>query len=54
MINQFTSDRGESAADALQFEAEQGRAMQILTPAETAHVSGGFWLLYWLLEREAH
>ena len=54
MVNQFTSDRGESAAGALEFDGEQGHAVQILTPAETAQVSGGFWLLYWLLLQDAH
>lgn len=54
MTNLFTSDRGEPAADALKCEAEQGHAMHVLTPAETAQVSGGVWLLYWLITQPAY
>ena len=54
MINSFTRDRGELAADALEFEGEQGHNMQVLTSAETAQVSGGVWLLYWLLTQPAY
>jgi hypothetical protein len=54
LTNLFTSDRGEPAADALNFEGEQGRTMQVLTPAETAQVSGGVWLLYWLITQPAY
>jgi hypothetical protein len=54
MTNSFTSDRGEPAADAVKFEGGQGYAMQVLTPAETAEVSGGIWLLYWLLTQPAY
>ena len=54
MINQFTSDRGEPAAGALEVDGAQGHAVQILTPAETAQVSGGFCLLYWLLLQDAY
>ena len=54
MNNPFNSGRGEPATDAHKFEGEQGNAMQVLTPAETAQVSGGVWLLYWLLTQPAY
>jgi hypothetical protein len=54
MTNRVKSDRGEPAADALSFEGEQGHGIQVLTPAETAEVSGGFLLLYWLLTQPAY
>lgn len=56
MTNPSTSHRGEPAANALEFEGAQRHAMhvQTLTPAETAQVSGGVWLLYWLLAQPAH
>ena len=54
MNNLSTSDRRELAADALKFEGEQGHGMQVLTSAETAEVSGGFLLLYWLLTQPAY
>jgi len=54
MANPFTSNRGEPAADALEFEGEQGHTMRILAPAETAQVSGGVWLLYWLITQPAY
>jgi len=54
MINSITSDRREPVVDAAKFEGEHGHAMQVLTPAETAEVSGGFLLLYWLLTQPAY
>ena len=45
---------GAPAADAPNLEGAQGHAVQVLTPAETAEVSGGIWLLYWLLTQPAY
>ena len=54
MNSSITSDRSEPAGDAVEFAGEHGGAMQVLTPAQTAEVSGGIWLLYWLLTQPAY
>ena len=54
MINSMTSDRRMLVVDAAKLDGEHGNAMQVLTPAETAEVSGGFLLLYWLLTQPAY
>ena len=54
MINSITSDRSQSVSEAVKFDGEHGHGMQVLTPAETAEVSGGFLLLYWLLTQPAY
>jgi hypothetical protein len=53
MSDPITSNRGEPA-DALELEGRQGHGIQDLTPAETARVSGGMFLLYWLLTQPAY
>ena len=54
MMDSITNDRSRPLADAVGFDGEQGTGMQVLTPAETAEVSGGFLLLYWLLTQPAY
>ncbi len=48
------TQNGEPTAAARNFEGAHGHAMQVLTPAEAAQVSGGVWLLYWLLTQPAY